>query len=627
MNNFRYTFHIDGDVYDDLDYKQYLGNQKLRDAVMDRGRRRLFLGLTVYSYSYDYLIAHKDKRDELDHLTLDWKLNKLKYFCPNSQDQLDFINDWGKHDVMAIVAPNRIGKTSSAVVKALLSPGVLKLDPEWPIFTKHGIVYREFTQQNSSIKFGFGSYEWSHVKATLWPRVREYIPDEQLGVYSTQLQKKRGRPRKDPNFERMPMVELSNGISDVCLKFHAYSQSQANYESDAYDGFLYDEQPPECIFDAVDERTRTVRGIHIFSMTPHKVQGMPHTGGGGWLQRFLTGEETKGHSIATYNTSLADVPDWIYPETEKHKAFEKWIHEPTKLRNIKVLREGRSRVLGEWHKTSGLVIDEWDRRIHVVDPFEVPDNWTRYRGLDHGITNPTACLWAAVSPPQGEWGSDVVIYREYYSQGKTVSENVAEVLKLSGNARRDIGSVSNAKSGMTMAMFEEVQSKEYYAKTVLDSRSFALNDPGSGKNYGWIYKTSGLPCAPASGKNSSHWVPMLKELFTPVYDKDHKYNKDKEGKPEKGRAHIMIFSSCVNLIREIEGWVWEEYRSGGDAKNLKETPRKKDDHGCTALGYLCQIPLRFRGDLYRPASGSDNEWAGDRRYGSDESDNGEYRGV
>lgn len=52
------------------------------------------------------------------------------------------------------------------------------------------------------------------------------------------------------------------------------------------------------------------------------------------------------------------------------------------------------------------------------------------------------------------------------------------------------------------------------------------------------------------------------------------------------------------MIREIEGWVWDEYRTGNDYKNAKETPRKKDDHGCTALAYLCQVPMRWRGDLY-----------------------------
>jgi hypothetical protein len=116
----------------------------------------------------------------------------------------------------------------------------------------------------------------------------------------------------------------------------------------------------------------------------------------------------------------------------------------------------------------------------------------------------------------------------------------------------------------------------------------------------------------------------LKELFSVDYMQKNPYSKGIEGK-----SKIYIFRSCVNLRKELSGWVWEEYRSGGDQKNAKETPRKKDDHGCTALGYACQIPLRYRGDLYRPvcnncSEGMSMRGSGIRHY---EHDDGEYRGV
>lgn len=613
-NNFKYTFYVDGDVYDDLSYSEYLKKPKLMALVTDYNRRRLFLGTVIYSYSHDWLLEHQDKKNEFEFLANDARFNKLKYFCPNSKEQLAFIND-DEHDVVSMIAPNRIGKTTVGAIKVVTS-GILPLDPTWPVFTKHGVKFRPFLGKEREMKMAFGSYEWSHIKSVVWPRVKEYIPDQLLGVYS------RGGhngKKKEPNFERQPYVELGCG---TMLKFHAYSQSQANFESDAYNGFMYDEQPPENIFNAIDERTRTLRGKHIFTLTPHKVEGMPGTGGGGWLQKFLTGEEKRGHNISSYNTSLGDVPDWIYPESEKIKAFSKWVHEPTRNRNMKMLREGRSRIFGEWHKTSGLVIDEWDRAVHVIDDFKVPDEWTRYRALDHGVTNPTVCLWIAVSPPKGDFGSDVIVYREYYSQGKTINENVMEVVNMSGNTRRklDVGSGYDLRSGTTMISYEEVQTAEAYAKTVLDSRSFANTDTNTGKPYGYIYKMCGLPCTPASGKNSQHWVPILNELFAPKLDEEHKYNKGVSQRPR-----LMIFRSCMNLVREIESWIWEEYRSGGDQKNAKESPRKKDDHGCTALAYACQIPLRYRGDINKVVAISDSD--SEYRRGSSDDGDGEYRGV
>lgn len=614
-NQFLFNFYIDGDEYLGLKYTKYLGNSKLMAKVTDHSRRRLLLGRTIYSYDHEYLKAHKDVYEKFMHLYEDCRLNKLKYFAPNSKEQEEFINDWDRHDVIGLVAPNRVGKTTCGVVKALLS-GIIPTNPEWPIFKEHGIKYRPFMGKDFPMTFGMGSYEWSHIKSVVWPRVKEYIPDEELGVYGFHYWKGRnGKPRTSPNFDRMPHIELSSGTR---LKMHAYSQSQANYESDAYNGFMYDEQPPENIFNAVDERTRTLKGYHFFTLTPHKVEGRPDTGGGGWLQRLFTGEEKKGHCISCYNTSLADVPDWIYPESEKIKAFEKWIHEPTRNKNMLVLREGRSRVLGEWHKTSGLCIDNWDIEVHIIDDFSLPEDITRYRGIDHGINNPTVCLWAGVTKPGKDWESEVFIYREMYTLGKLINENVGDIIKLSGNTRRKMGDFMDARSGTSMGMWEEVKSGENYAATVMDSRSFASSDSNTGKPYGWLYKANGLQAKPASGKNHTHWLPILKELFQVNYSKQHPYTKG-----VMGRTKIYVFRSCVNLIREISGWVYEEYRSGLEGKNLKETPRKKDDHGCTALAYLCQVPMRYRGDLFVPTTKGEKE---DYEYANKECGSG-YRGI
>jgi phage terminase large subunit-like protein len=616
-NSFRYSFAVDGEWYENLTYGEYLANEKLVRAVNDFERARLFLGLKILVFRWDYLKSHKDVKERFEYLREDQKRNRLKYYAPNSQEQLDFLNEWGDSDIVALVAPNRVGKTTTGVVKALLS-GILELDPEWPIFKEHGVAWRRFMGAERNLTFAFGSYEWSHIKTTVWPRVKDYVPADILGSYSPHYKgAKPGRARKDPSFDRLPQVELTNG---TVLKFHAYSQSQSNYESSAYDGFMWDEQPQEALFNAVDERCRTVRGRQFFTLTPHKVVGRVDTGGGGWLQKFLTGTEKRGHKVKSFNTSLMDVPDWIYPESEKSKAFEKWVHEPERLRNVKMIREGRSRVLGEWHVTSGLVIEDWDKKVHVIDDFVVPDDWTRYRGLDHGTKNPTVCLWAAVSPPTKDMKSIVVIYREFYSVGRLIRENVHDIIRLSGNGVRELCRTLDRRSGVTMTYCEEVFTGERYAKTVLDSRSFSSAESGTGKPNGHVYRAAGLMCHPASAKHSEHWVPLLLDLFNVDYRKPHPFSEGVEG-----CSGIYVFRSCQNLIREIEGWVWDEYRTGNDYKNAKETPRKKDDHGCTALAYLCQIPMRWRGDLYS-GDGRGEKTSGYAAGGDDVEDSG-YREV
>ena len=75
-------------------------------------------------------------------------------------------------------------------------------------------------------------------------------------------------------------------------------------------------------------------------------------------------------------------------------------------------------LLGKWDTFEGQAFEEWknnpnhyqDRiNTHVIDPFEIPDHWKRYRAFDHGYSKPYAVLWFAVDE-QGR----VYLYRELY---------------------------------------------------------------------------------------------------------------------------------------------------------------------------------------------------------------------
>ncbi len=76
---------------------------------------------------------------------------------------------------------------------------------------------------------------------------------------------------------------------------------------------------------------------------------------------------------------------------------------------------------GDWDAgLEGQFFTEWSRRKHVIEPFAIPELWTKARGLDWGSARPFAVLWAAVvqdtfvhdgkTLPRGA----LVIYREYY---------------------------------------------------------------------------------------------------------------------------------------------------------------------------------------------------------------------
>jgi len=621
-NPFFYTFHHDGQ-HESVGYAEYLRRADLQEMINGENWRRVVMGRSISCYRLERLEKEKAARDRMALQQSEMRRNWLHYFQPSSQEQLDFINDC-EHDVTGIIAPNRVGKTTVGIAKVLLN-GAIPMDKDLPVFKDNGIKWHPYKGDNrvEPYKVGFGTYQWQLMKNVLWPRLRALVPAEQLGKYGADFVEYGVKKRCEPQWMQNPRIELTCG---TIIQFFVYEQDQQVYESDAFDEFVWDEQTKEHLFDAVDERTRTLRGRHIFSLTPHKVEGRPDTGGGGWIEHMFSGTKKKGHKVRMYSTGLVDVPDWIYPESEKKKAFRKWIEEPTIRRDIKTLREGKARVLGEWHRTSGLVLDEWEPKIHVIDDFKVPENWTRYRAMDHGITNPTVCLWLAVSPPEPDWGSWIVVYREYYSLGKTIGENAAKIIEASGNQRRRMHQFNDPRRGNVTVVWEEMQVKEKYAKTVLDSRSFASDSPDSGRTNGQIYRHAGIHVQPASGQKSEHWVPILKEMLAVDWDR-MPYRGEGKAEAEKGASRLMIFRSCLNLRREVEGWAWEPMKTM-DNRNMKEAPRKKDDHGCNALGYAAQIPLRWRGDVYSVVQDRDRlEGNGDMFQFDGGRDDGEYRAV
>ena len=73
----------------------------------------------------------------------------------------------------------------------------------------------------------------------------------------------------------------------------------------------------------------------------------------------------------------------------------------------------RRRLLeGDWDVTEDTAFPEFDKNIHVIEPFDIPANWKRFRSCDYGYVAPSAVLWYTVSSE-----GTVYIYRELYEKG------------------------------------------------------------------------------------------------------------------------------------------------------------------------------------------------------------------
>lgn len=579
---------ITEDLNKSMPYSEYLKNKDLRAMVNDPDRYRLDLGGTVITFDRDWLNGHEEQYEQVSMLKEMQDENPLQFFMPSALDPerlsipedielgmdydgnaRDFLNDTTS-SVRAIVAGNRRGKTATGVVDILLD--ALPTSPDWAIFKNHGINHRKFYRP---LEIGLATSDWNVCQRVLWPEVRKWIPRYELGDYDP-----RHKNAKDIAWRVNPSIELACGTK---IYFFCYEQKQGPFEGQALDRWGWDEQGEEPKFDGADERLRTKKGRHTFFLTPHKVEGRMDTGARSWLHKMLQKKQGKGHTIKAYMVAPDDVPDWVYPETEKIKAYQKWIEEPTAEKNIKVLKEGESRYYGAWHATGGMVYDEWDPKYHLIDPFEVPDSWTRYRAIDHGIKNPTACLWGAVSPE-----GDLILYREHYMGGLSVHESVRRIVEASGNELLPQGMVGGSK-GVFYERFSEKCVKESYHKTVLDKRSRNSKDAAQ-LELSKLYKWAGLNVQDASGIETVRSIPIVKQFLNIDPEKTHPFRPDLAGSPQ-----IFVFRNLPNFIREIEGYSMQEFKSSKAAAtaNMKESPVAKDDHLMDALRYMCQIPPRY----------------------------------
>lgn len=85
---------------------------------------------------------------------------------------------------------------------------------------------------------------------------------------------------------------------------------------------------------------------------------------------------------------------------------------------------------GNWDIAEGAAFSEFNRAIHVVEPFSIPSSWPRFRGADYGYSSFSGVLWFAVAPDDS-----LVVYRELYVS-KVLAEDLADmILELEANEK------------------------------------------------------------------------------------------------------------------------------------------------------------------------------------------------
>ena len=303
-------------------------------------------------------------------------------------------------------------------------------------------------------------------------------------------------------------------------------------------GLFFDEEPPQHIFNESMMRLIDYNGFWVMAATPTK--------GIGWTCDLLWEPATNDPKLGidTFTLSAEQNP-YIAAELEDMNFYMMGMNK----------EEREIREKGSFVARSGLVFPTFntDFEKHVVDfnPGDVPNSWAIYASVDHGLNNPTAWLWHAVSP-----NGDIVTFAEHYQTNMIVSEHSAVV------RNRELSWGKDPEEVERMGDPAMRQRSGITGTSIL--QEYAL--------HGVYINVEGIPHDVLVG------VEKMQAYF--------RFRDDSHW--GKGRPKWVISRNCVNFLREMKKLRWGTYSSDKTAyeMNKQEVVHKKDDHAFDSARYF-----------------------------------------
>ncbi len=210
---------------------------------------------------------------------------------------------------------------------------------------------------------------------------------------------------------------------------------------------------------------------------------------------------------------------------------------------------------GIWAAAEGLVYEDYDPHVHLIDRFEIPADWPRYWVIDFGFTNPFVLQWWAEDPD-----GRLYLYREIYRSQRLVEDHAKDALAL----------VQNKEGVWTEPVPTAIICDHDAEDRATFTRHVGLPTHAAKKA-----KTKGIQSTQARFKIQPDGKPRIFFLRDSVVQRDQLLVD--AGKP-------------TSTVEELTGYVWPQGKVGDKA----EEPVKEDDHGMDDMRYM--VAHRDRGE-------------------------------
>lgn len=245
--------------------------------------------------------------------------------------------------------------------------------------------------------------------------------------------------------------------------------------------------------------------------------------GHAWVKRLFIDREYKA-------TEKAEEYDFIPALVFENEYIMK--NDPDYVKTLENLPEDRKQAMlyGNWDVFEGQFFTEFDRNVHVIEPFEIPKDWYIYFTMDYGLDK-LAGYWIAV-----DYNNNAYVFREVYESNLLVSQ-----------ARDKIKEMSAELIYMHLAPPDLWNRHKETGKSTAD-----------------IFEEGDITLYKTNNDRIQGWLQMKEWLKT---------YKDEQGHTT---AKLKIFSTCKNLIRCLPQIQHSEKKIGDVANEPHELTHSVD---------------------------------------------------
>lgn len=316
-------------------------------------------------------------------------------------------------------------------------------------------------------------------------------------------------------------------------------QDVLRYQGRAYTWIGVDELPQYDGPWIIQDLRGSLRSVDPTIPTYFRASGNPGNIGSGWVKEMFIDPAPPNTTFTIEIPSPAGVKritrKYIPAKVTDNPHLMQTDDYVTMLASLTEMKR-RQWLEGDWDAFDNQAFPEFRREVHVVEPFEIPRNWPRFRAADWGYSSPGCVLWFAVDNE-----GVLYAYKEYYGKGLTADIFAQKIL--------------------TMEQGERIQ----YG--VLDSSVWARRGdtgpsiPETMANHGCRWR----PADRSPGSREATKLELHRRLaIDPILEK----------------PRLQIFSNCVNLVRTLPMLPVAE-------NNPEDVNTKAEDHAYDALRYGC----------------------------------------